>query len=97
MVSVSHLQLAPRPGHDRIAGWLAEFGVDYAAEDIALLRRVPEWMAPQAGEALLKSGERLLSHALDAALILRAFKLDAECVAASLLAHVATTPDADGK
>ena len=94
MVRATHLQLAPRPADDRIADCLAEFGADYAAEDIALLRRVIEWMAPRAAEISLKGGEPLLPHALDTASILRGFKLDAEGVAASLLAHVAASPEA---
>ncbi len=94
MVRATHLQLVTQPGDDRIAGWLAELGIEYAGPDLALLKRVLEWIAPQAAERTLHGGEPLLPHALDTALILREFKLDAECLAASLLAHVAVTPEA---
>ena len=94
MVHATHLKLVSEPGDDRIAGWLAALGADYAEPDIALLKRVIEWIAPQATDHTLKSGEPLLPHALDTALILREFKLDAECLAASLLAHVAVTHEA---
>jgi GTP pyrophosphokinase len=88
------LKLVTQPGDDRIAGWLAALGADYAESDVALLERVLEWVAPQAAERTLHGGEPLLTHALDTALILREFKLDAECLAAGLLAHVAVTPAA---
>ncbi len=94
MVHATHLKLVTQFGDGRIAGWLAEFGVDYAEPDLALLKRVLEWIALQAADHTLKSGEALLPHALSTALILREFKLDAECLAASLLAHVAITHDA---
>ena len=44
----THLQLVTQPGEDRIAGWLAALGADYAEPDVALLKRVLEWVAPQA-------------------------------------------------
>jgi len=89
-VRATHLQLAPQPGSDeRIAGWLAALSADYAEPDVALLRRVLEWIAPQAAGHTLPGGEPLLAHAVNTALMLREFKLDAECLAASLLAHVA--------
>ena len=42
----------------------------------------------------LHGGELLLPHAVEVALVLRELKLDAECVAAALLAHCAATRDA---
>src|SRR5450759_3227709 len=94
MVHATHLKLVTQFGDGRIAGWLAEFGVDYADPDLALLKRVLEWIALQAADHTLKSGEPLLPHALSTTLILREFKLDAECLTASLEAHVAITHDA---
>jgi GTP pyrophosphokinase len=94
MVRPTHLKLAAQPGDDRIAGWLAALGADYAEPDIALLGRVLEWIAPQAAGRTLPGGEPLLPHAVNTALILREFKLDAECLAASLLAHVAVEHEA---
>jgi len=94
MAHATHLQLITRPGEDRIAGWLTEAGVDYTEPERALLKRVLEWVAPRAAGSTLQGGEPLLSHALDTASILREFKLDAECLAASLLAHAAVAPDA---
>jgi GTP pyrophosphokinase len=94
MEHATHLKLVTQSGDDRIAGWLAEFANDYAEPDLALLKGVLEWIALQAADHTLKSGEPLLPHALSTALILREFKLDAECVAASLIAHLAVTHDA---
>ena len=89
MARSTHLKLAGQPADDRIAGWLTALGADYAESDVALLGRVLEWIAPQAADHPLQSGEPLLPHAVNTALMLREFKLDAECLAASLLAHVA--------
>jgi len=55
---------------------------------------VLEWIAPQAAGRTLQGGEPLLPHAVNTALILREFKLDAECLAASLLAHLAVAHEA---
>jgi GTP pyrophosphokinase len=94
MVHPTHLKLVSEPGDDRIAGWVDALGADYAEPDIALLKRVFEWIAPQAADHTLKGGEPLLPHAFNTALMLREFKLDAECLAACLLAHVAVTHEA---
>ncbi len=94
MVRPTHLKLAAPAGDDRIAGWLAALGAGYAEPDVALLQRVFEWIAPQAAGHTLQGGESLLPHAVNTALILREFKLDAECLAAGLLAHVAAAPEA---
>ncbi|MEK7834911.1 MAG: HD domain-containing protein, partial [Pseudomonadota bacterium] len=48
----------------------------------------------QAAGRTLQGGEPLLPHAVNTALILREFKLDAECLAASLLAHLAVAHEA---
>ena len=94
MARTTHLKLAVSPVDDRIPGWLARLGADYAESDVALLGRVLEWIAPQAAGRTLQGGEPLLTHAVNTALILREFKLDAECLAASLLAPVAVTHEA---
>ncbi len=91
MMRPTHLKLAVPPPDDRIAGWLVALGADYAGSDVALLGRVLEWIAPQAAGHTLPGGEPMLPHAVNTALILREFKLDAECLAASLLAQVAVT------
>ena len=89
-----HLKLVAQPVDDRIAGWLTELAAEYAGPDAELLERVLRWIAPQAVERTLKGGEALLPHAVDTALMLREFRLDAECLAASLLAHFVATRDA---
>ena len=94
MVHPTHLKLAAQPDDDRIAGWLAALGAGYAESDGALLGRVLGWIAPQAAGHTLQGGEPLLPHAVNTALILRELKLDAECLAASLLAHVAVAHEA---
>ncbi len=94
MARSTHLKLATQPADDRIAGWRAALGADYAQSDIELLGRVLEWISPRAAEHALHGGEPLLPHAVNTALMLREFKLDAECLAASLLAHVAVTHEA---
>ena len=94
MARTTHLKLAVSAADDRIAGWLAALGADYAESDVALLGRVLEWIAPQAAGRTLQGGEPLLPHAVNMALIPRESKLDAECLAASLLAPVAVTHDA---
>ena len=94
MARPTHLKLATQPADNRIAGWLAALGADYAESEVALLGRVLEWIAPQAAGRTLQGGEPLLPHAVNTALILREFKLDAECLAASLLAHLAVAHEA---
>ena len=39
MARPTHLKLATQPADDRIAGWLAALGADYAEPDVALLGR----------------------------------------------------------
>ncbi len=94
MVRATHLKLVTPPGDDHAAGWLAAVGADYTASDALLVKRALEWFAPRvAGHALI-SGEPALAHALGTASILRELKLDAECLAASLLAQVTDTHEA---
>ena len=94
MVHETRLKLVVQSDDGRIAAWLTELGADYAGPERALLKRALEWVSLQAADHKLKSGEPVLSHAISSALILREFKLDAECLAASLLAPVAATHDA---
>ena len=94
MVRASHLKLVTQPVDDRLAGWRAALIAECAGPDAALLDSVLEWVAPQAAGRTLKGGEPLLPHVVNTALMLREFRLDAECLAASLLAHFVDTHDA---
>jgi GTP pyrophosphokinase len=93
LVPLAHLKLITRPVEPRLDAWVAALGAGYGEADLARLTRVLEWVSPRAGERTLAAGEPLLSHAVNSAFILQELGLDAECVAASLLAHFAQ-PDA---
>ena len=90
----SHLKLVTQPVDDRVTGWRVALTSDYPEPEADLIARTLEWVAPLAAGRTLKAGEPLLPHAVNTASVLREFKLDAECVAASLLAHFVTTRDA---
>ena len=90
----SHLKLVTQPNSGRSAEWIATLGADYAQTDVVLLKRTLEWLAPGLGDAVAKSGEPALAHALSVATVLRELKLDAESVAASLLVQAAATHEA---
>jgi len=94
MVRATHLKLVAGPGDERAAGWLAALGADYAEHDVALLQRSLEWLAPRLENRTLKGGEPALAHALNTASILRELRLEAECLAAGLLAQVADAHEA---
>ncbi len=87
MSRATHLKLITQPVDDRVTVWLAALTTDYAEPDAELIARTLEWVVPQGAGRTLKAGEPLLPHAINTALMLRGFKLDAECLAASLLAH----------
>ena len=53
-----------------------------------------EWLNPRVHGESVKGGEPALDHGLSVATILRELKLDAECVAASLLVPVASNHQA---
>ena len=86
MVGASALNIAGKGGEDdasRLASVLREH---YAPADCAQVERALAWAAPRLERRLAKSGESALSHALKTAVILQEIKLDADCIAASLLA-----------
>ncbi len=93
MVHATHLKLVSQSSDDRLAGWLAALDGDYAAADAVLLKRVLEWAEPQWGGRILKGGEPASAHALNTASILHALKVDAESMAAGLLAQLAGTQE----
>jgi GTP pyrophosphokinase len=94
MVGAMHLKLVAQPGDERATAWLAELGTDYAESDTVLLKRALAWVTPRLEGRTVKGGEPALAHALSMASILREIKLDAECLAASLLAQVADAHEA---
>jgi len=94
MVRASHLTLVTVPDSGRAAAWLATLAADYAAAEIDLLNRVLEWLNPRLDGGTAKGGESAFDHVLNVVTILRELKLDAECLAASLLVPVASNHDA---
>jgi GTP pyrophosphokinase len=65
---------------------LSELTAGYAPADVALIERALAWAHGEAEGRTLKSGESALDHAVNATRILSGFNLDAESLAASLLA-----------
>ena len=94
MARVTHLKLVTAPDHERAAAWIAALAADHPAADVDLLKRVLEWLAPLLHEETAKGGEPALEHVLNTATLLRDLKLDAECLAASLLVPAAAKHDA---
>mgnify|MGYP001217397741 FL=1 len=87
MVRATHLRLVSQNGSDPVAGWLASLGADFDGHE--LLERVLQWLSPQLADRVHKSGAPALAHALNTATILHELKLDAECLAAGLIAQIA--------
>ena len=94
MARPTHLKLVTQPDPERAAAWVGALASDYSATDVDLLKRVLEWLAPRLHEETANSGEPALEHVLNVATLLRELKLDAECLAASLLVPVAAKHDA---
>jgi GTP pyrophosphokinase len=94
-VRTRHLTLVPRAESDPAAGWLDSLGADFAkAGDGSLLADVLQWAAPQLAGRVHPSGAPAIAHALHTASILHGLKLDAECLAAALVAQIAVARDA---
>jgi len=91
MVRATHLKIVKPSGDEGVAAWLAVLGADLSGPDAELLKSALEWLAPRLDQRLCNDGEPALAHALGAASILHELKLDAECLAASLLAQIADT------
>ncbi len=94
MARTSHLTLVSAPDSGFGATWLATLQADYTAADIELLTSVLAWLNPRLHEQTGKGGESASEHALNVAAILCELKVDAECLAASLLVPAASTHDA---
>jgi GTP pyrophosphokinase len=92
MASAPHLKLVEPLTDDRAAALRAAFAAADPSGDNALLLRTLDWVAQHAAGRMLAGGEPMFEHAVAAATILRAFKPDAECVAAGLLARLAEDP-----
>ena len=93
MARALHLTLVAGPDNTRGAAWLGSLAGDYTAPETELLSRVLEWLTPRLHGEAAKGGEPALDHGLNVAAILRELKLDAECLAASLLVQVASSHD----
>ncbi len=85
MVRATHLKLVTQTGHDA-DGWLAALGDDYSQQEMALLKHAYEWAAQHFEERRLAGGESALAHRQGVAAILHGLGLDANSIAASLLA-----------
>ena len=94
MAAGKHLKLVAALPDDRAGALLSGLAEDYPADDIALIGRTLGWIAARACAPGPARGESMLEHAISTAGILRAFKPDAECLAAGLLAHFAEDHDA---
>ena len=94
MVRGTHLKLVAPARDGGVDDRLAALSAAYADGDAALLKRVLDWIAPRLEGQHARGGEPALVHALSAAAILRELGLDAECVAACLLAPTAGSRDA---
>jgi GTP pyrophosphokinase len=93
MVRATHLKLVAQSDHDADS-WLATLGGGYPLQEIALLRHAYEWAALRLDGKRLTGGESALTHGQAVAAILHELGLDADCIAASLLALVADNHDA---
>src|SRR4051812_44745268 len=89
MVRGNHLKLVTAAADDRVDAWAGALTEGVAQADGELVRQALAWIAQGSAAKTLRGGEPLPEHAVATALILRDFKLDTECIAASLLAHVA--------
>ncbi len=92
MIPASQLERGAATSDDHAAALLSALAVDYSHDDCALIRRVIAWLIEQAGGSALAGGVSLPEHAIATAEILRAFKPDAQCLAAALLARLAENP-----
>ena len=86
MAPAPQLKVVSAHADARLTAWLTRLADGYAESDAALIGRALAWAVQQAGERTLSGGEPVLEHAVNATLILRGFNLDAETLAASLLA-----------
>ena len=93
MVGSARLTLVTNPPGDHVESWIATLGDGYGEPELARLRQVVEWIAVEARGRTLAGGEPLLPHVVHAAMLVRSLGLDAECVAACLLAHFVGTAD----
>ncbi len=87
MADHSPLKLVAQAQDRHLDAQAAALSAGYAEPDAGVLRRAFEWVSARAQERTSISGEPVLAHALNTALLLREFKLDVEALAASLLAH----------
>ena len=86
MVKKPQLKLVVAPRVDGPKAWLAQVARGYTESEREQFRPVLEYVAAACGNQALSSGEPLLAHALGTAGIVAELKLDAEVVAAALLA-----------
>jgi len=88
MAGAVHLNLVARPNYDPDAG-PTMLGGGHSPQNGALIRHAYEWAALRLDGLTLAGGELALAHAQGTATILCELGLDAECVAAGLLAPLA--------
>ncbi len=94
MVQATHLRLIAAEAGDPGAAWLSQLEHGITPAHLDLLRGALRFAGEQLENRALPSGEPALAHAIGAAGVLLELRLDAEALAASVLAPVAAVgPD----
>ena len=81
------LDLVTPDRDNQIAELRAVLVAGFDDADAALITRALAWMEVRAAKLTLRNGEVLSAHAIATVAILREFRVDAECLAASMLAY----------